>query len=104
MAKLTRLLNREFEDRPDQHTLTLIEWQNEASLDLFTQFKAGGFFKDKPIGEVPTKVDENSKRFPTVSFDNGGAGPIPYFSGIINGKGRHPDVPYPKTRLSIFYC
>ena len=100
MAKLTRLLNREFEDRPDQHTLTLIEWQNEASLDLFTHFKAGGFYKDKPIDEVPTKDDERLK--PTVSFDNGGAGPIPYFSGIINGKGRHPDVPYPKTRLSIF--
>ena len=100
MENLTKLLNLEFEDLPDQHTLTLIEWQNQASLDLFTQFKAGGFYKDKPIGEVPTKVDERLR--PTVSYDNGGAGPIPYFSGIINGKGRHPDVPYPKTRLSIF--
>ena len=25
-----------------------------------------------------------------------------FFSGIINGKGRHVDVPYIKTRLSIF--
>ena len=100
IEKLTQLLNVEFEDLPDQHTLTLIEWQHQASLDLFTQFKAGGFLKDKPIGEVPIKGDE--QLFPTVSFDRGGAGPIPYFSGIINGKGRHPDVPYPKTRLSIF--
>ena len=100
MENLTQILKLEFEDLPDQHTLTLIEWQNEASLDLFTQFKAGGFYKNQPIGKVPTK--ESSRLRPTVSFDEGGAGPIPYFSGIINGKGRHPDVPYPETRLSIF--
>ena len=100
MENLTRILNREFEDRPDQHTLTLLDWQNEASLDLFTQFTAGGFYKDKPIGEVPTKGHKRLRS--TVSFDEGGAGPIPYFSGIINGKGRHADVPYNKTRLSIF--
>ena len=100
MENLTRILNLEFEDLPDQHTLTLIEWQNQASLDLFTQFKAGGFYEDKPIGEVPTP--SYNKLRPTSSFDNGLAGAIPYFSGIINGKGRHADVPYNKTRLSIF--
>ena len=97
---ITRIINLEVQDLPDQHTLTLIEWQNQASLDLFTQFKAGGFYEDKPIGEVPTPDYSDLK--PTKSFDDGGAGPIPYFSGIINGKGRHPNVPYPKTRLSIF--
>ena len=56
MAKLTRLLNREFEDRPDQHTLTLIEWQNEASLDLFTQFKAGGFLKTSRLARYQLKL------------------------------------------------
>ena len=100
MENLAQILKLEFEDLPDQHTLTLIEWQNEASLDLFTQFKAGGFYENQPIGKVPT--NNSSILRPTVSFDEGGAGPIPYFSGIINGKGRHPDVPYNKTRLSIF--
>ena len=100
MENLTQTLKLEFEDFPDQHTLTLLDWQNQASLVLFTQFKAGGFYKDNPIGEVPT--EGNNKLRPTVSFDKGGAGPIPYFSGIINGKGRHADVPYHKTRLSIF--
>ena len=97
---ITRIINLEVQDLPDQHTLTLIEWQNQASLDLFTQFKAGGFYEDKPIGEVPTP--SYNKLRPTSSFDNGFAGAIPYFSGIINGKGRHADVPYNKTRLSIF--
>ena len=94
-------LNANFQDLPDQHTLTLLDWQGEASLDLFTQSQAGlGFYPDKPYGEVPTPSDQRYAS--TRSFDNGGAGPIPYFSGIINGKGRHVDVPYNKTRLSIF--
>ena len=94
-------LNANFQDLPDQHTLTLLDWQEEASLDLFTQSQAGlGFYPDKPYGEVPTPSDQRYAS--TRSFDNGGTGPIPYFSGIINGKGRHVDVPYKKTRLSIF--
>ena len=90
-----------FTDLPGQHTLTLLDWQHEASLDLFTQIHADlGFYPDKPPGEVPTPNDTPYQG--TRSFDNGGAGPVPYFSGIVNGKGRHVDVPYHKTRLSIF--
>ena len=92
---------RNFIDLPGQHTLTLLDWQHEASLDLFTQVHADlGFYPDKPLGEVPTPNDTPYQG--TRSFDNGGAGPVPYFSGIVNGKGRHVDVPYHKTRLSIF--
>ena len=90
-----------FTDLPGQHTLTLLDWQHEASLDLFTQVHADlGFYPDKPLGDVPTPNDTPYQG--TRSFDNGGAGPVPYFSGIVNGKGRHVDVPYHKTRLSIF--
>ena len=72
-----------------------------ASLDLFTQTHASlGFYPDKPIGEVPTPNDERYES--TSSFEEGEVGPVPFFSGIINGKGRHVDVPYIKTRLSIF--
>ena len=90
-----------FEDLPGKHTLTLLDWQHEASLDLFTQIQASlGFYPEKPIGEVPTP---DYKRYEsTRSFERGEVGPVPYFSGIINGKGRHADVPYKKTRLSIF--
>ena len=91
----------EFEDLPDQHTLSFLDWQQEASLDLFTQIHAGlGFYPDKPLGEVPTAEDEAYRI--TRGFEGAGVGPFPYFSGIINGKGRHADVPYIKTRLSIF--
>ena len=91
----------EFEDLPDKHTLTLLDWQHEPSLDLFTQIHASlGFYPDKPLGEVPTPADERYES--TRSFEEGEVGPVPYFSGIINGKGRHADVPYIKTSLSIF--
>ena len=90
-----------FEDRPDKHTLTLLDWQHEPSLDLFTQINAGlGFYPNKVLGEVPTLDDQRYNS--TRSFDEGEVGPVPYYSGIINGKGRHAGVPYIKTRLSIF--
>ena len=90
-----------FEDLPEKHTLTLLDWQHESSLDLFTQIHASlGFYPDKSLGDVPTPDDQRYES--TRSFEEGEVGPVPYFSGIINGKGRHVDVPYLKTRLSIF--
>ena len=90
-----------FQDLPDQHTLTFLDWQQEASLDTFTQIQgAVGFYPGKEHGAVPTPEDDLYNR--TNSFEGAGVGPIPYFSGLINGKGRHPDVRYIQTRLSIF--
>ena len=90
-----------FVDLPNKHTLTLLDWQKEASLDLFTQSNSGlGFYPDKPLGEVPTTEDVRYVLTPT--YDNGGIGPVPYFSGLINGLGRHEDVPYMQSRLSVF--
>lgn len=92
----------EFRDLPGEHTLTLLDWQQEASLDLFTQINAGiGFYPGNPIGEVPN-VNIYPRYNSTFSYDRGDVGPVPYFSGIINGLGRHEDVPYIKTRLSVF--
>ena len=90
-----------FKDRPHQHTLTFLDWQKEASLDLFVQAQGGvGFYPNKSCGKVPTPHDKRYEL--TKGFEGAGIGPIPYFSGIINGKGRHARVPYNKTRLSIF--
>ena len=104
MRELRDTLQRSaFEDLPDQHTLTLLDWQHEASLDLFTQIHASlNFYPGKPLGDVPTPDDFLRRYNSTRSFEEGEVGPVPYFSGIINGKGRHADVPYSKTRLSIF--
>ena len=95
-------LGMNFEDHPDKHTISLLDWQHETSLDLFSQLNAGlGFHPGVPIGEVPPNRAE-SRYESTRSFEEGEVGPVPYYSGLINGKGRHSDVPYVKTRLSTF--
>ena len=92
---------RDFEDLPGKHSITLLDWQLEASLDLFSQLGGGlGFYPDVPIGQLPSSQD--IRFIPTRSFDDAVVGPMPYFSGLINGKGRHSDIPYAKTRLSVF--
>ena len=91
----------DFEDHPSKHTLTLLDWQQEASLDSFSQVNAKlGFFEEAGVGEAP---DPKHKRYgSTHSVEKAEVGPVPYFSGLINGKGRHNDIPYAKTRLSVF--
>jgi FtsP/CotA-like multicopper oxidase with cupredoxin domain len=95
-------VNRNFLDYPGLHSITLMDWQHEASLDLFSQLYAGlGFHPDVPIGKVPPS-DQYSRYASTHSHEDGVTGAIPFFSGLINGKGRHRDVPYARSRLSIF--
>jgi FtsP/CotA-like multicopper oxidase with cupredoxin domain len=87
-------LNRSFEDLPSQHTLTLLDFQREASLSLFTTIHpALGFYPDKPIGEVPKQSD--ALYTPRTNGTDGiEVGPIPYWSGLINGKGRYNSSTY----------
>uniref|UniRef100_A0A1X7UMW5 Plastocyanin-like domain-containing protein n=1 Tax=Amphimedon queenslandica TaxID=400682 RepID=A0A1X7UMW5_AMPQE len=44
------------------------------------------------------------KPFAKITYSSDGAevGPVPYWSGIINGKGRHASVPYVNSELSVF--
>ena len=89
-----------FEDIPSQHTLTLLDFQREASLNLFAQIHpALGFYHNKPLGDVPTR--SYSLYTPrTNSTDGVEVGPIPYWSGLINGKGRYDSTTY--SILSVF--
>lgn len=99
----------DFADQPQNHTLSLLDWQQEASLDLFTQIHGAlGFFPDKPIGDIPgLSVNPNDNMpYARYSATNGPdgveIGPVPYWSGLINGKGRHGEISHQQTRLSIF--
>ena len=70
------------EDHPDQHTLLLMDWQKETSIDLFYQIRSSlAFFND-------TYDEYKEARAPDYSQ----VGPIPFWSGIINDKGRHYDT------------
>ena len=72
------------EDLPEQHTLLLMDWQREPSIDLFYQIGSSLSFFDKTFMEY-----EDAK-----APDGSQIAPIPFWSGIINDKGRH----YNKSR------
>ncbi|XP_065890125.1 uncharacterized protein [Dysidea avara] len=66
-------------DRPEEYTLLLMDWQKDPSIDLFYQIRNSlGFYDDDY-----TAFDD------TKALDNTQVAPIPFWSGIINNKGRH---------------
>ena len=83
-------------DSPGNHTLTLLDWQREASLDLFVRIHSAlGFFTGKNVGAIPLADDEA-----TSGPDGTEVGPIPYWSGLINSRGRRTASTY--SPLSVF--
>ena len=95
-------------DDPGTQTIQLHAWAEGTTLDLFTRIKGGlEFFPDKPFGDIPLPPSEQTGTPYTAYEASSGpdgleVGDIPFWSGLINGKGRHNDVPYNKTRLEIF--
>ena len=70
-------------DLPDQHTLLLMDWQRESSVDLFYSIDSSlGYWKESLSGDY---VQYDATR----SSDKTEVGPVPFWSGIINDKGRH---------------
>jgi FtsP/CotA-like multicopper oxidase with cupredoxin domain len=89
-----------FLDLPAEHTLTLLDWQRESSLNLFVQLHSTlGFYPNKQLGEVPNNEDQLYDPR-TKSTDGSEVGPVPYWSGLINGRGRYDSNTY--SILSIF--
>ena len=74
-------------DYPDQHTLLLMDWQRESTLDLFRNHNSFlGYFKETTISDPPyIQYDRYSL---TWGPDNVAAAILPFWSGIINDKGR----------------
>ena len=90
-------------DQPHDHTMTLLDWQREDSLDLFVQLHGSLRFhlKDR-IDQVPTTRDILYN--PTVSLDEVEIGQVPYWTGLINGRGRNDSSTYaPLTVFSVLH-
>ena len=69
-------------DLPQNHTLLLMDWQKDPSIDLFYQIRSSLSFW----------YGMNQKFTDTVGVDGTQIGPIPFWSGIINDKGRHYNI------------
>ena len=96
-------LGIQFEDLPDKHTLSFLDWQRQESVDLFAKVHSKiRYFPppDSPVDEVPT--NNTNFYFPTRAADGSGIGVVKYWSGLINGRGRHSSVPLNQSILSIF--
>ena len=112
-------------DEPDNYTITLLDWQKASSIDLFAQIHAGIRFFNKeeppvppsPVAPTPTPTTlvaptlsptisptptQDLRQPRTCSPDGTEVGPVTYWSGLINGRGRHRDIEYTMTNLSIF--
>ena len=98
LSQLTDFDITSYSDNPAQHTLTLLDWQKSSSLDLFTQIHSGITYFDID------KASELQGNGATGSTSSDGAeiGPVPYWSGLINGRGRHNDTEYINSELSEF--
>ena len=89
-----------FRDEPENHTLSILEWFPQTTLNFFPALDSGNrFFQQTPPrpNEVPF--------FGDVAPDGAENGNLFFFSGLINGRGKHPNdtlVPYSMSRLSIF--
>ena len=99
-------------DDPGSQTINLHEWDRVTNLHRYTLAKGEiGFFPGKPEGEIPIPISDQlamGVANPYDAFsdifgpDGLSVGDFPFFSGLINGKGRNKDVPYTQTRLEIF--
>ena len=90
----------DYNDLPQEHTLVIADWWKQPYSDLFTlQHTVLEIYYPSSIGDLPNPDD---KYVTTVSYDHAEAGPVPYFSGLINGKGRYEEVELNKVVLSVF--
>ena len=97
---MTQLNISSISDLPGEHTLSLLDWQKSNSIDLFTQIHSSIRYFDVDRAANLTSPQAEEPR--TISSDGAEVGPVTYWSGLINGKGRHKTVSYSKSNLSIF--
>ena len=90
-------------DTPEDHTLTLLDWQREESVTLFWKdLSKLRYFPE--FGVCPDEVPTSEDDFPSITqaVDGSGVGTWGWWAGLINGMGRQNDVPLSKSRLSVF--
>ena len=68
-----------YKDCPEEHTISLTDWQHDNSIDLFTVIHSSSSFQN-PINE--SEMYNNTK-----IYDGSESAPYPFLSGLINGLG-----------------
>ena len=87
-----------FQDLPTEHTLTLTDWQQKSSLELFALLEAGLHYYTSFKVPGPDQSPLENRNSP----DGAEAGPIAFWSALINGRSRQYSVNSVQSLLSIF--
>ena len=100
-AALSQAL-RQYRDVPAEHTLVISDWFREDALEAYSLLESASWFYEQS-GLDPPGPDTEAQGF-TIGPDGKEAGNYPFWSALINGKGKHPDNKYPylNSRLSVF--
>ena len=100
-AALSQAL-RQYRDLPAQHTLVISDWFREDAMEAYSLLESNSWFYEQS-GLEPPGPDTHAEEF-TIGPDGKEAGNYPFWSALINGRGKHPDNQYPylKSRLSVF--
>ena len=89
-----------YQDKPAEHTLVISDWYREEGITDYDLLSSDCWFYNYSQGSPPGSNDK-PKGF-SHGPDGQEAGNYPFWSALINGKGKHPDVSYVKSRLSVF--
>ena len=88
-------------DQPEQHTIVLHDWWRQPFLSMFAlQHSIFESFYPQDVSELPQRPRDMYDG--SIGPDETDLGIIPFFSGLINGMGRHRDVPLTRSRLASF--
>ena len=91
---------QQYQDKPAEHTLVISDWYREEGITDYDLLSSDCWFYNYTEGSPPTHNDK-PKGF-SHGPDGQEAGNYPFWSALINGKGKHPDISYVKSRLSVF--
>ena len=95
------IIGMDFVDTPFAHTLLFQDFQSDDAADIILLSAGGNTSHFYGTSDPPDPAHYSLPR-ETVTTDGTRVGQLSFWSGLINGKGRHHSVNYNKTRLSIF--
>ena len=100
-AALSQAL-RQYRDMPAEHTLVISDWFRDDAMEAYSLLESNSWFYEQS-GLEPPGADTHAEEF-TIGPDGKEAGNYPFWSALINGKGKHPgnEFPYLESRLSVF--
>ena len=89
-----------FEDIPSRHSLIVIDFQKERYQTVLNRVRSRlGFYRNKPLTRVP-KLNDSLAITDILKTNHTKVGSIPYWSGLINGRGRYNSNTH--SLLSVF--